>query len=97
MAENESKRVEPAKQQAGNCVVKLIVKCNKDGEETFFEIKRNIKIRRLLNTFCQHASLDYRSTRFVINHCTFSHEKTPNQLGLQDNDQIDALIDGNGA
>ncbi|KAK4382535.1 Small ubiquitin-related modifier 1 [Sesamum angolense] len=95
--ENGSKTSQPtANHQAANAV-KLAVKCNKDGKETFFVAKRNMKIRRLLTYFCRYASLDYRSTRFVLDRRPFSHEKTPNQLGLQDGDQIDALIDGNGA
>ncbi|KAK6138566.1 hypothetical protein DH2020_027691 [Rehmannia glutinosa] len=100
MAENGSKRMKLDDEQAGivNNGVNLIIKSNEDGEEmVFVSVKRNVKIKKLLRGYCRHASLDYRSTRFVIDHRYFSHDKTPNQLGLEDDDQIDALTDGNGA
>ncbi|KAL8048452.1 hypothetical protein ABFX02_07G067100 [Erythranthe guttata] len=93
MAENGSNREEPVKQ----LLVNLIIKCNKDGKEIYVKVKRNVRIKKLLRGFCQHASIEYRSTRFVIDNRTFYHDKTPNQLGLEDDDQIDALVDASGA
>ncbi|XP_073151587.1 small ubiquitin-related modifier 2-like [Henckelia pumila] len=101
MEENGSWKMEeePAdsKHQEHLHYVRLKIKCNKDGIERFYMIKRNCRVKKLLLDYCKLTSINFRSTRFVINHRAFSMDKTPNQLGLDDNDQIDALIDGNGA
>ncbi|XP_073277131.1 small ubiquitin-related modifier 2-like [Primulina huaijiensis] len=77
--------------------VRLKIKCNKDGIERFYMFNRNSRMKKLLLDYCRLTSISFLSTRFVINHRAFLIDKTPNQLGLDDNDQIDALIDGNGA
>ncbi|KAL3828391.1 hypothetical protein ACJIZ3_017193 [Penstemon smallii] len=75
----------------------LTIKCNRKGEELPLTVKRRAKLKRPLMAFCHLFDLEYRSTRFVFDHRVISHDKSPNQLGMENYDQIDALIDGNGA
>ncbi|BFG13835.1 hypothetical protein CerSpe_001090 [Prunus speciosa] len=77
--------------------VKLKVRYNEDGVQTFFRVKRNIKLRKLMEAFCKKRSLDPRSMRFTFDGVGLEKNKTPEELGMVDGDEIDALVHVGGA
>ncbi|XP_051148491.1 small ubiquitin-related modifier 2-like [Andrographis paniculata] len=77
--------------------VKLSVTCNDRKEDVYFSMNRKSRMKKLLMEYCRRESIEYHTTRFVIDRRQFSHNKTPNQLRLKDGHQIDALLHGNGA
>ncbi|ONI26210.1 hypothetical protein PRUPE_1G009800 [Prunus persica] len=83
--------------------VKLKVQYNKDGVQTFFRVKRSIKLQKLMEAFCKKRSLDPKSMQFTFDGVGLEKNKTPEelllnfvQLGMEDGDEIDALelVDG---
>ncbi|KAL5781410.1 hypothetical protein ACOSP7_006439 [Xanthoceras sorbifolium] len=71
---------------------------SQDGNQMFFMIKRHVPIKKLLSNYCEKKFLEYNTVHFLIDGNRFSHAKTPAQLGLENGDQIDALmqVDGGG-
>ncbi|KAL6291950.1 hypothetical protein ACE6H2_000092 [Prunus campanulata] len=77
--------------------VKLKVRYNEDGVQTFFRVKRNIKLQKLMEAFCKKRSLDPRSMQFTFDGVGLEKNKTPEELGMVDGDEIDALVHVGGA
>ncbi|ONI14348.1 hypothetical protein PRUPE_4G277000 [Prunus persica] len=77
--------------------VRLKVQFNKDGVQTFFRVKRSTKLQKLMEAFCKNRSLDPKSIEFTFDSVRLEKNKTPEQLGMEDGDLIDALVSGDGA
>ncbi|KAK2643975.1 hypothetical protein Ddye_019170 [Dipteronia dyeriana] len=77
--------------------VKLSVK-SQLSKEMFFTIKRHSPLKKLLVNYCEKTSLEYRTVHFLYDGDRFSHSKTPAQLGMEDGDTIDVMmqVDGGG-
>ncbi|CAL2224688.1 unnamed protein product [Prunus armeniaca] len=69
----------------------LKVQYNKDGVQTFFRVKRSIKLQKLMEAFCKKRSLDPKSMQFTFDGVGLEKNKTPEELGMEDGDEIDAL------
>ncbi|PON88687.1 Rad60/SUMO-like domain containing protein [Trema orientale] len=67
--------------------------------ETYFQIKINCPLFKLLKTFCRHQNVDYKTMQFLYNGKRIHPKQTPKSLNMKDGDQIDAIshIDGGGA
>ncbi|KAL3506413.1 hypothetical protein ACH5RR_031795 [Cinchona calisaya] len=76
--------------------VSLSVK-SQDGRETYFKIKRDTKLKKLLLIYCQKYFLDYDTLHFYLEGEHFNHNKTPNELGLEDDAEIECMADQLGA
>ncbi|BBG92364.1 small ubiquitin-like modifier 1 [Prunus dulcis] len=62
----------------------------------FFRVKRSIKLQKLMEAFCKKRSLDPKSMQFTFDGVGLEKNKTPEELGMEDGDEIDALelVDG---
>ena len=49
-------------------------------------------MKKLMNAYCSRQNLDQGQMVFLYDGERISPENTPEQLGMEDNDEIDAMI-----
>ncbi|KAJ7971907.1 Small ubiquitin-related modifier [Quillaja saponaria] len=62
-----------------------------DGHGLFFRIKRDTQLMKLMTAFCERKETDYWSTRFLYNGQRITGKLTPDQLDMENGDEIDAM------
>ncbi|PON91901.1 E3 ubiquitin-protein ligase parkin [Trema orientale] len=68
-----------------------------DGNEVSFRIKRTSKFEILMKEYCNQMSLDIKSIAFIVEGRYFIKPfQTPEQLNMEDGDEIDAMLHQNG-
>ncbi|RZC75763.1 hypothetical protein C5167_000521 [Papaver somniferum] len=70
--------------------ISLKIKSN-DGIEVFFWTKRNIKLLKLMIAYCDRKELDINTIVFLMDGTAIKAEQTPDELQLEDGDEIDAF------
>eukprot|EP01101_Sappina_pedata_P002988 TRINITY_DN1319_c0_g1_i2.p1 TRINITY_DN1319_c0_g1~~TRINITY_DN1319_c0_g1_i2.p1 ORF type:complete len:104 (+),score=54.69 TRINITY_DN1319_c0_g1_i2:40-351(+) len=70
--------------------------CGQDGSEVFFKIKKTTPFRKLMEAYCQRQGKSINSVRFLYDGDRITEGHTPKELGMQDNDMIDALLQQTG-
>ncbi|KAL3508450.1 hypothetical protein ACH5RR_027851 [Cinchona calisaya] len=68
-----------------------------DGSEVFFRIKRSTQLKKLINAYCERQSVDLASMAFLFDGRCIQGEQTPDQLEMEDGDEIDAMLHQTGA
>ncbi|KAJ1397469.1 Ubiquitin-like domain superfamily [Sesbania bispinosa] len=63
-----------------------------DGLETFCRIKRSTQLRKLMIAYCEQKSVDFNAIVFLFDGRRLRPEQTPDQLEMQDGDEIDAML-----
>ncbi|XP_072950526.1 small ubiquitin-related modifier 1-like [Typha angustifolia] len=82
---------ESKKQQAGQSPhIKLKIK-NSDGNEVFYKIRPHAKLRKIMELYCQRMSMEYDATQFLFDEKLLRGDQTPEELGLEDEDEINAF------
>ncbi|GAU26193.1 hypothetical protein TSUD_354150 [Trifolium subterraneum] len=71
--------------------MKLKVKCQ-DGNEIFFSINRSTQLKKLMNAYCVHHSVNFNSIDFLFNEHHIQAEQSPDELQMEDGDEIDAIV-----
>ncbi|KEH18064.1 NFATC2-interacting protein [Medicago truncatula] len=71
--------------------MKLKVKCQ-DGNEIFFSINKSTHLKKLMNAYCNHHSVDFNSIGFMFNEHHVQAEQSPNEMQMVDGDEIDAIF-----
>ncbi|KAI5683242.1 hypothetical protein M9H77_04470 [Catharanthus roseus] len=70
----------------------IILKVNgQDGNEVFFKIKRITQLRKLMNVYFDHQSVDSNLITFLFDGSPLRGEQTPKELEMEDGDEIDAM------
>ncbi|KAL3820439.1 hypothetical protein ACJIZ3_006344 [Penstemon smallii] len=69
---------------------------NQDGNEVIFRIKRSTQLKKLMHAYCDRHAWDFNSIRFLLDGRRVRDWQTPNELELEDDDQIDAMQDMDG-
>ncbi|TMW85248.1 hypothetical protein EJD97_023444 [Solanum chilense] len=91
-----SQAAEEDKKPGGDQVhINLKVK-NKDGNEVFFRIKRSTQLKKLMNAYCDRQSVDFNSIAFLFDGRRLRGEQTPDELEMEDGDEIDAMLHQTG-
>ncbi|KAH3761044.1 E3 ubiquitin-protein ligase parkin [Pelomyxa schiedti] len=67
-----------------------------DGTEVFFKIKKNTQLKKLMDAYCQRQAISPHAIRFLYDGERLQPDRTPAQLGLEDNDIIDAMLTQTG-
>ncbi|XP_038989743.1 small ubiquitin-related modifier 2-like isoform X1 [Phoenix dactylifera] len=70
--------------------------CCIDGNEVFFRIKRSTQLRKLMNAYCDRQSVDFNSIAFLFDGRRLRAEQTPDELEMEDGDEIDAMLHQTG-
>ncbi|CAL4973087.1 unnamed protein product [Urochloa decumbens] len=65
--------------------------------DVFFRVKRNLRLRRLMDMYCGKQSLDPKVVKFIGPEGRHIRaEQTPDEVGLEDGDAIDVWLDQQG-
>lgn len=67
-----------------------------DGNEVFFRIKRSTQLKKLMNAYCDRQSVDLNSIAFLFDGRRLRAEQTPEELEMEDGDEIDAMLHQTG-
>ncbi|CAM8900821.1 hypothetical protein QQ045_010161 [Rhodiola kirilowii] len=67
-----------------------------DGNEVFFRIKRNTQLKKLMNAYCDRQSVEMNSIAFLFDGRRLRPEQTPDELEMEDGDEIDAMLHQTG-
>ncbi|GAB2228749.1 hypothetical protein Droror1_Dr00022878 [Drosera rotundifolia] len=66
------------------------------GNEVFFRIKRNTQLKKLMNAYCDRESQDINAIAFLFDGRRLRGDQTPNDLEMEDGDEIDAMLHQTG-
>ncbi|KAG5232214.1 hypothetical protein OIU76_004946 [Salix suchowensis] len=67
-----------------------------DGNEVFFRIKRSTQLRKLMTAYCARQSVEFNSIAFLFDGRRLRGEQTPDELDMEDGDEIDAMLHQTG-
>ncbi|XP_047950456.1 small ubiquitin-related modifier 1-like [Salvia hispanica] len=88
--------VEDDKKPADSTIhINLKVK-GQDGNEVFFRIKRSTALKKLMNAYCDRQSVEYSSIAFLFDGRRLRPEQTPDELEMEDGDEVDAMLHQTG-
>ncbi|KAJ6343354.1 hypothetical protein OIU76_005156 [Salix suchowensis] len=76
--------------------VMLLVVAHPDGNEVFFRIKRSTQLKKLMNAYCDRQSVEFNSIAFLFDGRRLRGEQTPDELDMEDGDEIDAMLHQTG-
>ncbi|XP_004294433.1 PREDICTED: ubiquitin-like protein pmt3/smt3 [Fragaria vesca subsp. vesca] len=71
--------------------INLKIKYSLNDNEVYFNVMRNCDLRRVMDVSCERLSLELNDIRFVYKGHFVLAESTPDQLGMEDGDVIDAI------
>ncbi|OMO89341.1 Ubiquitin [Corchorus capsularis] len=86
---------EEDKKPADQAHINLKVK-GQDGNEVFFRIKRSTQLKKLMSAYCDRQSVDLSSIAFLFDGRRLRGEQTPDELEMEDGDEIDAMLHQTG-
>ncbi|PWA91692.1 hypothetical protein CTI12_AA088830 [Artemisia annua] len=86
---------EDKKPNAADQHINLKVK-GQDGNEVFFRIKRNTQLKKLMNAYCDRQSVELNSIAFLFDGRRLRGEQTPDELEMEEGDEIDAMLHQTG-
>ena len=69
---------------------------SQDGNELFFKIKKGTQLKKLMDAYCSRNGVNPSTVRFLFDGQRIQETNTPNDLHLEDNDQIDAMVEQTG-
>ena len=88
----EAKRAwEIAKDQPINIKV-----MTQDGYEVSFKMKEGTEFRKLMDAFCQRQGISENTVRFLLEGVKLDHAQTPMDVGMEDGDIIDLMVEQQG-
>lgn len=69
---------------------------NADGAEMFFKIKKATQLKKLIDAYCKKQGIGRASVRFLYDGEPIDESRTPEDLGMEDDDVIDAMVEQTG-
>eukprot|EP00796_Vickermania_ingenoplastis_P011363 gene11363-7869_t len=69
---------------------------NADGAEVFFKIKTTTQLKKLFDAYCKKQGINRQSVRFLFDGTPVDESKTPEDLGMEEEDVIDAMVEQTG-
>jgi small ubiquitin-related modifier len=69
---------------------------NADGNEVFFKIKRTTQLKKLMEAYCKKVGIDKGSLRFLYDGRPLQDDKTADDLEMENDDVIDAMVEQTG-
>ncbi|KAK9808175.1 hypothetical protein WJX73_005370 [Symbiochloris irregularis] len=91
MTEEHSGETKPKVEQAFQLVVK-----DQTGGEVHFKVKPTTKFEKIMASYATNKSIDQKSIRFLYEGRRLKPEETPDMLGMESEDVIDAVIEQTG-
>eukprot|EP01064_Diplonema_japonicum_P034280 TRINITY_DN7062_c0_g1_i1.p2 TRINITY_DN7062_c0_g1~~TRINITY_DN7062_c0_g1_i1.p2 ORF type:complete len:104 (+),score=37.85 TRINITY_DN7062_c0_g1_i1:43-312(+) len=69
---------------------------NADGAEVYFKIRRNTALKKLMDAYCKKQGVSRAAVRFLFDGAPLDDAKTPDDLDMENDDVIDAMIEQTG-
>lgn len=69
---------------------------NADGAEMFFKIKTTTQLKKLFDAYCKKQGVSRQSVRFLFDGTPVDETKSPEELGMEEEDVIDAMVEQTG-
>jgi small ubiquitin-related modifier len=69
---------------------------NGEGIEVFFKIKKTTNLKKLMDAYCKRQGLNPATVRFTFDGNRISGNETAEQLEMEDQDVIDAMVEQTG-
>ncbi len=69
---------------------------NGEGIEVFFKIKKTTNLKKLMDAYCKRQGLNPSTVRFTFDGNRISGNETAEQLDMEDQDVIDAMVEQTG-
>lgn len=82
-------------EEGASSSIQLKVK-NAEGKEVLFKLKMTTPLRKLMDAYCQREGLPVDGVRFLYDGERVNRDQTPEELDMQDGDEIDALVEQTG-
>ncbi|EDO06751.1 Ubiquitin-like pmt3/smt3 family protein [Babesia bovis T2Bo] len=67
-----------------------------DGSEVYFKIKKKAKLEKLMSTYCVRLGQSPDAVRFLFDGDRIKGDSTPEELGIEHGDIIDAMVQQTG-
>ena len=67
-----------------------------DGNETYFKVKQGTQLKKLMDAYCSRHGVNPQTVRFLFDGERIQDSATPFELGMQDQDEIDAMVEQTG-
>lgn len=67
-----------------------------DGGEVYFKIKRKTKLEKLMLAYCNRLGQATDAVRFLFDGERVHGDRSPEDIGLEDGDVIDAMVQQTG-
>ncbi|KAI8900678.1 ubiquitin-related domain-containing protein [Globomyces pollinis-pini] len=81
-----------AKQPEVKSELHINVKVSSPDSEMYFKIKKTTPLAKLMNTYCERQGKPPGSIRFMLDGVRIENHNTPEELEMEDDDVIDAMI-----
>merc|ERR1712034_297360 len=69
---------------------------SQDGNEVYFKVKQTTKLSKLMNAYCNRVGKELSAVRFLFDGERLQPDSTPEQLDMEDEDEIDAMFEQHG-
>mmetsp|Transcript_13384 Transcript_13384/g.22600 ORF Transcript_13384/g.22600 Transcript_13384/m.22600 type:complete len:92 (+) Transcript_13384:161-436(+) len=67
-----------------------------DGNEVFFKVKKSTPLRKLMDAYCKRQGVSEADVVFLFDGSRLKTDQTPEQLEMEDGDEIDAMVHQTG-
>lgn len=67
-----------------------------DGSEIYFKVKKSIIMERIFKAYCSRKGVSESSVRFLYDGARISESSSALQIGLEDGDVIDVMVQQTG-
>ncbi|EFJ18574.1 hypothetical protein SELMODRAFT_112290 [Selaginella moellendorffii] len=90
---SETPDVKPEKKPGDHMNLKVK---SQDGNEICFSIRRNTRLAKLMKAYCERMSVAPDSIAFLLDGKRLREDQTPEELEMEDGDEIDAMLHQTG-
>uniref|UniRef100_A0A061SCP4 Small ubiquitin-related modifier n=1 Tax=Tetraselmis sp. GSL018 TaxID=582737 RepID=A0A061SCP4_9CHLO len=64
---------------------------SQDGDQVQFKVKSTTKFEKIFAAYCNKKSVDRHAIRFLFDGARLDSESSPQEIGMEDGDIIDAM------
>merc|ERR1739848_824458 len=91
-ASSEASMADTKEEKAAVSPEHLNIKVKQDDSEIVFKIKKTTPLKKLMSAYCARQTISFESVVFLYDGNRIQAEKTPDDLGMEDNDEIDVMM-----
>jgi len=92
---NDDRKEQGGENKASGDHLSLKVK-SQDGNEVYFKVKKTTSFAKVMNAYCKKVGADPEQVRFLFDGQRLRSEQTPQDLDMEDEDEIDAMVQQTG-